>query len=415
MTALPARDPASVIDHRTLPFRRLPLSFRALWVLLTVGLISGYLLLLAHPTSAVFAGRPMWPALALLLGLVVAVEIYPVLPWARQPETVHPHSVWAGMIWSVPLADAAVLAFGPRAIPLHVVGGLLNSLVDFRRPWWRPWLNAAGAGLGGLASGCAAAAVQTALAGHANLSWNLLLSVIALAVTFRITNALLFVAVGVTRDGRSPADQLRQLRRGPSFWGLDSMFIPILAFVAIQAPALLLPLLGVVFALRHAAHVLLSRTEQAATDPLTGLANRSAFSDHLDGRLRTRRSAEPVSLLVVDLDGFKAVNDTYGHVVGDQVLAEIARRLTDAAGPENFLARYGGDEFVVVASGDLRAAAEVRDRVTAALAVPLEMDGRPIALGASIGAAAARDHMAATDLVSAADQDMYRRKRSGTR
>ncbi|SDO80310.1 diguanylate cyclase (GGDEF) domain-containing protein [Nakamurella panacisegetis] len=415
MTALPARDPASAIDHRTMPFRRLSVSFRVLWVVLMAGLIGSYLALLARPLGAVFVGRSTWPALALLLALVVAVEIYPVLPLARQSVAAPTNSVWSGMIWSVSLADAAVLAFGPRAIPLHFIGGLLNSLVEFRRPWWRPWLNATGAGLGGLTSGCAAAAVQTALGGHVGLPWALLVSVVALAVTSRVTNSLLLLGVGATRDRLTLAQLAEQLRQGPSFWGLDSMVTPMLAFVAIQAPVLLLPLLGVAFALRHTAHVLLSRTEQAATDPLTGLANRSAFTFHLDGRLRGRRSATPFSLLVVDLDGFKSVNDTYGHVVGDRVLVEIARRLSEATGPESFLARYGGDEFVVVAPGDLHAAADLRDRVAAELAVPIEVDGRPIALGASIGTAAARDHMAEMDLVSAADEDMYRRKRGGTR
>jgi diguanylate cyclase (GGDEF)-like protein/PAS domain S-box-containing protein len=146
-------------------------------------------------------------------------------------------------------------------------------------------------------------------------------------------------------------------------------------------------------------------------DVLTGLPNRSL----LEERLRDIRheADRPTSLLFLDLDGFKAVNDTMGHAAGDALLIEVARRLLDAAGPDSLVARLGGDEFVVLCPGlDRGAIAVLGERVRLAIETPIETTGRPCNVFSSIGIAVA-DETGGLDLVRAADMAMYAAKQAG--
>ncbi|GIE52179.1 sensor domain-containing diguanylate cyclase [Actinoplanes nipponensis] len=143
---------------------------------------------------------------------------------------------------------------------------------------------------------------------------------------------------------------------------------------------------------------------QAAHDPLTGLANRRLFAERMQA-VADRRAA----VLLIDLDGFKQVNDTYGHHTGDEVLLYVAARLREAAGPEDVVARLGGDEFAVLVSADDELAARrVADRFLDLIAEPARIDGRTIAVRASVGLVAGD---AADDLIHAADLKMYEAKR----
>jgi diguanylate cyclase (GGDEF)-like protein len=131
-------------------------------------------------------------------------------------------------------------------------------------------------------------------------------------------------------------------------------------------------------------------THQAMHDQLTGLANRLQFTDQLRTALeRARQQVHPVTLLYMDLDGFKPVNDEFGHDVGDQLLVAVAKRLTGCTRSDDTVARLGGDEFAVLidsstAAGD---AEEVSDRVARALTNPFTIDGHRLSLGVSIGRA----------------------------
>ncbi|WP_164738384.1 diguanylate cyclase domain-containing protein [Aquabacter cavernae] len=155
---------------------------------------------------------------------------------------------------------------------------------------------------------------------------------------------------------------------------------------------------------------------RALHDPLTGLPNRSAFRDRLGEDLAGENGG--LALLCLDLDRFKAVNDGFGHRAGDELLMEMARRFRAAAGPQDMVARWGGDEFVLIhhaARGDIIASAE---RLAEAL---IATAGRPVALadthaqvGLSIGIAVAVPGDPDPDrLLHDADQALYRAKKAG--
>ena len=155
----------------------------------------------------------------------------------------------------------------------------------------------------------------------------------------------------------------------------------------------------------------------ALHDPLTGLANRVLLRDRVEHALaRRERSGGAVGLLFVDLDDFKRVNDSYGHAAGDQVLVEVAARLTGAVRAEDVVGRQHGDEFAVLlehiaseAEATLAAARVLRE-----LRRPIQLGGTTIVVGGSIGIALATEAGAtAEDLLTKADAAMYAAKAAG--
>ena len=154
---------------------------------------------------------------------------------------------------------------------------------------------------------------------------------------------------------------------------------------------------------------------QALHDPLTGLANRVLIADRIDHALRRRRrlaGATP-TLLYLDLDDFKEVNDSLGHPVGDQVLVEVARRLSRAIRAEDTAARLGGDEFAVLIdeSRSVEEVVAVADRILADLRTPIDVAGTTVAIGASIGIVLRDDGPEPEDFLRDADIAMYEAKR----
>ena len=172
--------------------------------------------------------------------------------------------------------------------------------------------------------------------------------------------------------------------------------------------------LGLLQELEHASSELRSRERElhrrATTDSLTGLANRAALLDHLAEGVR-RGQASAVALL--DLDGFKQINDTLGHQVGDALLQTVGRRLQDTAEPGEFVARLGGDEFALVSR---TTPAELGARVLAALESPAVLHGSAVRVRASVGlAVSGRDGTSVSDLLRSADVAMYDAKSAGGR
>jgi diguanylate cyclase (GGDEF)-like protein len=156
---------------------------------------------------------------------------------------------------------------------------------------------------------------------------------------------------------------------------------------------------------------------RAMHDPLTGLGNRTLFRDRLDQALRTMPRGEPrLALLALDLDRFKQVNDTLGHEAGDELLRQVATRITTLLRPGDTLVRLGGDEFAIVLPGITTHgdAGGLAQRVIDSLQAPFNMGGRLAQIGVSIGIATAPD-LATTDaeLVTRADDALYQAKSGG--
>ena len=195
-------------------------------------------------------------------------------------------------------------------------------------------------------------------------------------------------------------------------WSTNSAsMIPLWAGATTTALGVLL--LGLALLLLHRQHVTLRRA--ARLDHLTGLANRKALEEALDDALTGARSqGESIAVLMLDLDGFKQVNDTLGHDKGDAVLREIARRLHANVFEYDLAGRMGGDEFAVVLrhlreSDDVRSVAH---RLREALIRPIEIDGIPRFIGVSVGAAVHPQHgHTVAELLRGADAAMYRAKR----
>jgi diguanylate cyclase (GGDEF)-like protein len=154
----------------------------------------------------------------------------------------------------------------------------------------------------------------------------------------------------------------------------------------------------------------------ALSDALTGLANRTLFHDRLQQALDdAERQDQRVGLLVIDLDRFKDVNDSLGHVQGDRLLCEIGERLRGSLRDADTLARLGGDEFAVVIPdvAEASTAVAVANRMLEALEAPFEIDGLILSPEASVGVALFPDHGTLVDeLLSRADRAMYEAKQS---
>lgn len=152
---------------------------------------------------------------------------------------------------------------------------------------------------------------------------------------------------------------------------------------------------------------------QAHQDQLTGLHNRASFLAELTASLHPGDD-EALSVLFVDLDGFKEINDLFGHRTGDRMLADVAHRLCETAGPDAVCARIGGDEFGVLLRGaDATAAAATAHRIARTLSTATHADGSPAHIGACIGIATADGSGDAADLVHRADIAMYASKSTG--
>jgi diguanylate cyclase (GGDEF)-like protein/PAS domain S-box-containing protein len=153
-------------------------------------------------------------------------------------------------------------------------------------------------------------------------------------------------------------------------------------------------------------------------DALTGLANRATVTQKIDeAAARQRRWSTPFTVLLLDLDRFKHVNDTLGHSAGDALLREVAGRLKASLRETDVLARHGGDEFAIIQSGEVDqrpAAAKLAQRITQVIAEPFSIEGHEFSIGTSIGIALAPEQGTDPDaLLKMADMALYRAKFEG--
>jgi diguanylate cyclase (GGDEF)-like protein len=260
-------------------------------------------------------------------------------------------------------------------------------------------------------------------------------SVFAAALVYFLAASLLMaVAIGLT-TGHSPI----QVWDRDFLWSAPNYFIgAFTATVAVQGVSrfgwnsvvLLLAPLFLTFRLykvylRRVGEVVHANTElrsqkeraeaESLTDPLTQLPNRRFIDAHARQEIaRAMRTVQPLALLMIDVDRFKRINDTYGHPKGDEILKAVADSLRSGLRPYDVCGRYGGDEFVVLLSGCTKEMALLRaEALSEALAAQPQAvcDGEPLLMALSIGAAVfPEDGDSYEELMAVADARMYQRK-----
>jgi diguanylate cyclase (GGDEF)-like protein/PAS domain S-box-containing protein len=152
---------------------------------------------------------------------------------------------------------------------------------------------------------------------------------------------------------------------------------------------------------------------EAREDPLTGVANRRVLMSELESAIERARAGWPGAVLLVDVDGFKEVNDSHGHRVGDKLLAMLAQQLESVLRPGDVLARYGGDELVVIpARATLEEAEWIGERLRQSVE-GLSLDGRPLAISLSIGIVPIDGALEPERALEEADRALYEAKRQG--
>ena len=154
----------------------------------------------------------------------------------------------------------------------------------------------------------------------------------------------------------------------------------------------------------------------AQHDMLTGLPNRTQLVEHIDRALKWGRRGDKVCVLFIDLDRFKNVNDTLGHLMGDELLKAVADRLRDNVRKPDLVARLGGDEFVIlqITAQPSQEPAELASRIITSLSAPFVLNGHILEIGASVGIAVSRDGPEDSGaLLARADTALYQQKAAG--
>jgi diguanylate cyclase (GGDEF)-like protein len=238
-------------------------------------------------------------------------------------------------------------------------------------------------------------------------------ALLASVAYFAVNNGLVATAVAI--DNGTPVlrvlgeDVRFQLATSSILLGLAPVAAHVGEFSVIMLPLLVLPILGV----HSNAQMSLRRQHEALHDALTGLPNRELLRKRAQLAIARSDVAHPLAVLLIDLDHFKEINDTMGHHVGDQVLREVASRLTAIAGRSVTVARLGGDEFAVLLSEVEHAAAvtEFAAEFAERLRQPVVVDGVRLGVQASIGIALfPQDADSFETLLKRADIALYRAK-----
>jgi diguanylate cyclase (GGDEF)-like protein len=371
------------------------------------------------------AGPWAWIALTLVAAGVLSTEASLGVERMRRQSDDHPH-LDLSSVWTF---AAAVLLPGPLAVVVAVVIYLHIYVRVWRRnkvPVHRVLFSTATILL----------AVQAAAAVTDRIGYNQLfrsvpgvLAVVAGMVVYMLVNLALVVLVIVCSGHDRRLVSVRQAIGPFDDVALEFATLAMGALVAAAAstfgaPYILLGLPPLV--VLHRTRLVRQLEEDASTDGKTGLLNAAAWQDKA-GRavLRSERGEGPASVLVLDLDHFKRVNDRFGHLVGDQVLAAVAASVRDEVRDDDLVGRFGGEEFVVLLRGTdgedprsgARAVAErIRERIArlrvavAALQETVVVEGLTVSIG---GATAPRDAQDLAGLLEIADAAMYEAKRAG--
>jgi diguanylate cyclase (GGDEF)-like protein len=386
--------------------RRTPRAFLGYTIALTVA---------AAAAAGAISSQWGWPAnahgprLALFAVLVLVGELLPIeVPRRYTPDR---------MTISTAFAFAILLEFGPLpAIAVYAVASAVADVVARSSPA-TVMFNVAQYVVS-LAAAAVGLVVVAGTAPVADIGAHLPAVLVSGVILFVVNHVLAGVGAAMLTHDRL----LSYLRRDIAFevWtaGFLLAMAPLLVVASQTSLALtivsFLPMLAIYFGGRQAA----LNSYRAIHDELTGLPNRWFLQERLARALADRKGdAGRVVVMIIDLDDFKAINDTLGHYYGDQVLKELAPRLRASLREQDTLARLGGDEFAVVLD-DVPEAGDallVAERMLALLAEPVQLDALSLDLRASVGLAFYPEHAdSARGLIKHADVALYRAKESGS-
>lgn len=365
----------------------------------TAGLVAAIALIGSDPIIAMVRSEQLY----LAFGLIVIADLYPAVPWLRDVRgRVRLH-------FSGAFALALALVSGPATVILFPIISLIAQATMRTAPWRRV-VNTAILTLEALAGFAVLYLVMDPWPAVPSAG-QLVVAGALLAVIWEIVNVTLVCMALSLVSGQRLGPIVRIGIRRTLPWLAALVASPLIAYGLQQAPILIPSLALITVLIHHAFASTIRAADDARTDGLTGLANRTAALEALDERLQADSTAG-ATLMMVDLDDFKEVNDMHGHDAGDHVLAVTGARLRTAVPDDVLVARLGGDEFVLIGPQHDRAdslVGAITDAVGAPIPLP-RVEGPPVTLRCSIGVASVGPGAKPLDLLRAADQHMYRAK-----
>ena len=355
-------------------------------------------------------GSPVFWAFAVFL---LPCEMWPVrVPLADGTEE---------MKTSTAFGYAIMLTCGTRAAIFALVAAALLAGLARRKGMWRTSFDmavytlAAGAGALVFAGGAHAPLAGISVAVDVTTLPAIL---VGAAVMFVVVHSASAMTSALQAGLSATAHLTRDFTFQASTAGVLMALTP-MAVVAAEQSLIVVPLMGLpLYSVYKSARSSLGRERDALHDTLTGLPNRTLFRDRVDqATARARRNGGVLAVMLIDLDGFKEVNDTLGHHMGDVLLQQVAIRLDRQLRQMDTVSRLGGDEFAVLLpeTPNLAASKEMAHRLLHALAAPFHLEGISLGVQASVGIAAFPEHGLDTEtLLQRADAAMYEAKRLKT-